>query len=126
VEIGGNFIWINWVGFFIFCLGLFWESWADWELQKYKKLKATSFCISGPWKYSRHPNYFGEISLWWGLWLMSLPEGAWAFFSPLLLHLFIVKISGVPLMAKHLERRDGYKQYAERINLLFPMPPKNV
>jgi steroid 5-alpha reductase family enzyme len=81
----------------------------------------------GLWKYSRHPNYFGDSLIWWGIFLVAAatPLGWATFISPLLMSVFLMKISGVPLLEKALaERRDGYRDYMRRTSPFFPWPPR--
>jgi len=81
----------------------------------------------GLWKYSRHPNYFGESLIWWGIFLVaaSTPGGWWAAFSPLLMTFLLLRVSGVPLLEEALsERREGYREYVKRTSGFFPWPPR--
>jgi steroid 5-alpha reductase family enzyme len=82
----------------------------------------------GLWRYSRHPNYFGESLIWWGIFLVAAatPGGWLTIFSPLLMTFFLLKVSGVPLLERGLaERREGYREYMERTSLFIPWPPEN-
>jgi steroid 5-alpha reductase family enzyme len=76
----------------------------------------------GLWRFSRHPNYFGECCLWWGLWLMAAGTGAWwTVLSPLLMTVLLLKVSGVPLLEKDLGRqRPGYADYVRRTPAFVP------
>jgi steroid 5-alpha reductase family enzyme len=80
----------------------------------------------GLWRYSRHPNYFGECCLWWGLWLIALAAGAWwTIVSPLILTLLLLKVSGVTLLEKDIgERRPAYSDYIRRTNAFLPWRPR--
>ena len=79
----------------------------------------------GLWRYSRHPNYFGEFCLWWGIYLIALAGGAWwTIVGPVLLTLFLLKVSGVALTEKDIaERRPEYRKYMRRTSSFFPRPP---
>ena len=81
----------------------------------------------GVWRYSRHPNYFGEFVLWWALWLLAFSAGyAWTAIGPLLLSFFLLKVSGVSLLEKDIsERRPGYREYVERTSAFIPRPPRD-
>lgn len=82
----------------------------------------------GIWRYSRHPNYFGESLVWWGIYLVAAatPGGWTTFFSPILLTFFLVRVSGVPLLEEALaERREGYREYMLRTSAFFPWPPRD-
>ena len=82
---------------------------------------------SGFWRYSRHPNYFGEALLWWGLYLMTcsgIPWGGLYFFSPLIITLLLRFVSGVPLLEKHFAKNPAFIQYSKETNIFVPMLPK--
>jgi steroid 5-alpha reductase family enzyme len=78
----------------------------------------------GLWRYSRHPNYFGEFCIWWGFFLFAAATGAWwTIVSPLLMSLLLLRVSGVTLLERDIgERRPGYAEYAARTNAFFPGP----
>lgn len=79
----------------------------------------------GLWHYSRHPNYFGEATIWWGLFVIAAAGGGWwTLLSPLLMTLLLLRVSGVTLLEKDIaQRRPGYREYARRTNAFFPWPP---
>lgn len=81
----------------------------------------------GLWRYTRHPNYFGEAALWWGFYCFALAAGAWwALFAPLLMTFLLLKVSGVVLLEKDMgERRPGYRDYVARTNAFFPGVPRS-
>ena len=81
----------------------------------------------GLWRYTRHPNYFGEACFWWGVWLLALSAGgaaaAWTMLSPLLMTVLLLKVSGVALLEKDMaERRPAYRDYVARTNAFIPGP----
>jgi steroid 5-alpha reductase family enzyme len=80
----------------------------------------------GLWRYSRHPNYFGEFCVWWGFFVIALATGAWwTILSPLLMSLLLLRVSGVTLLEKDIgKRRAGYAAYVARTNAFFPGPRK--
>ena len=79
----------------------------------------------GLWRYTRHPNYFGEFCVWWGFFLTALPLGWWSIVSPLIMSGLLLKVSGVALLEKDIgERRPAYRDYIRRTNAFFPGPPK--
>ncbi len=82
----------------------------------------------GVWRYSRHPNYFGECCVWWGFFLMAVPAGGWwSIVSPLVMTGLLLKVSGVALLEKDIgERRPAYRDYIARTNAFFPGPPKKA
>ena len=107
--------------------GIVFEALADWQLACFKSEPASAGQVMdrGLWRYTRHPNYFGEFCVWWGLYGIALGAGAWwTVFSPLLMSVLLLKISGVALLEKDIgERRPAYRDYAERTNAFFPGPP---
>jgi steroid 5-alpha reductase family enzyme len=80
----------------------------------------------GLWGWSRHPNYFGDFVVWWGLGLVAVGAGAWwALCGPALMTLLLMRVSGVPLLEGTIgERRPGYAAYAARTSAFFPRPPR--
>ncbi len=115
--------WLTYLGTVVFLFGFIWESLADWQLMQFKKDSSNKGKImqSGVWAYSRHPNYFGEILVWWGLFLCSIPFGTWyiALLSPVIITLLMTRISGPMLEAKYKDR-PHYKQYLEETNAFIP------
>jgi steroid 5-alpha reductase family enzyme len=110
--------------------GIVVEAVADAQLAHFKAQPANAGQVMdrGLWRYTRHPNYFGEFCLWWGLYLIALGAGAWwTLFSPLLMTLLLLKVSGVALLEKDIaERRPAYRDYAARTNAFFPGPPRQA
>lgn len=108
--------------------GLLWESVGDAQLARFKSDRASAGRVMdrGLWRYSRHPNYFGECCVWWGVWLFALSTGGWwAIASPLLMTLLLLRVSGVSLLEKDIgERRPGYRDYVARTNAFFPWRPR--
>jgi steroid 5-alpha reductase family enzyme len=108
--------------------GLAFEAVADAQLARFKADAANRGRVMdrGLWRYSRHPNYFGEACLWWGLGLVALGGGAWwALASPLLVTALLLKVSGVPLLEDDLHaRRPGYREYVRRTPAFFPWRPR--
>jgi steroid 5-alpha reductase family enzyme len=110
--------------------GLGFEAIADAQLARFKADPAHRGQVMdrGLWRYSRHPNYFGEFCVWWGFGLLALGAGAWwTLFGPLLMTVLLLKVSGVALLERDIgERRPGYREYAQRTNAFFPGPPKGT
>jgi len=106
--------------------GIAFESAADAQLARFKADAANAGRVmsQGLWRYTRHPNYFGEFCVWWGLYLIALGGGGvWTVFSPLLMTVLLLKVSGVALLEKDIgERRPAYRDYAARTNAFFPGP----
>lgn len=106
--------------------GIAFESVADWQLARFKADPASRGGVMdrGLWRYTRHPNYFGEFCVWWGFWLLAAAAGgAWTVFAPLLMSFLLLRVSGVTLLEKDIgERRPGYAEYVRRTNAFFPGP----
>ena len=83
---------------------------------------------SGLWRYTRHPNYFGEFCVWWGFFVIAAGAGgAWTVFSPLLMTVLLLKVSGVALLERDIgERRPAYREYVARTNAFFPGPRRSA
>jgi steroid 5-alpha reductase family enzyme len=120
--------WWQWLGILVWLMGFAFESIGDWQLSRFLNSKKSKDTVmkTGLWKYTRHPNYFGEILQWWGLWLLvlGLPYSFWAIISPLAITFFIVFVSGVPLLEKKYKNDKKYQAYAKRTSILIPLPPK--
>ncbi|MEJ2309263.1 MAG: DUF1295 domain-containing protein [Gammaproteobacteria bacterium] len=122
--------WLDWIGLALWVTGFVFETVADLQLYIFNSKPANDGMVldSGLWRYSRHPNYFGEFLVWWGLFLMVLTTGAWwAVIAPLIMTLLLLRVSGVGLMEKGMtDRRPEYRAYIERTNAFFPGPSKAV
>lgn len=116
------------VGAALALFGLCFEAVADAQMARFKADPARHGRVMdrGLWRYSRHPNYFGECCVWWGLWLMALSAGGgWSIVSPLLMTLLLLKVSGVSLLEQDMHaRHPAYRDYAARTNAFVPGPPK--
>ncbi|MBX7242768.1 MAG: DUF1295 domain-containing protein [Bacteroidia bacterium] len=115
-------------GFIIWAGGFLLESIADHQLAQFKKNRANKGKImeSGLWKYSRHPNYFGEVVLWWGIGIMGLgvPGGWIGLAGPLTITVLILFVSGVPMLEKKYEGRSDFEAYKRRTSVFIPLPPR--
>lgn len=115
-------------GILIWCIGYFFETVGDWQLDKFIKSKPEKGTVlsSGLWKYTRHPNYFGEVTCWWGIWLMiaTLPMSYIALISPLTITFLILKVSGIPMLEKSFAGNVKFEEYKKRTSVFFPLPPK--
>jgi len=112
------------LGAVLAAFGIVFEAVADWQLERFKKRADNRGRVldTGLWRYSRHPNYFGECCAWWGFGLMALGTGAWwALASPLLMTLLLLRVSGVTLLERDIgERRPDYARYVRETNAFFP------
>lgn len=116
--------WLDAIGAALFLIGFVWQTVADWQLSRFKALPQNHGKVldQGLWRYSRHPNYFGEFCVWWGFYLIALATGAWwSIIGPLLMTWLLLKISGVALLEQDIgQRRPAYADYVRRTNAFFP------
>ena len=107
--------------------GLMFEAIADAQLAAFKADPANRGQVMdrGLWRYTRHPNYFGECCVWWGFYLFAVAAGGWwSVLSPLLMTFLLLRVSGVTLLEKDIvERRPAYREYMQRTNAFIPGPP---
>jgi steroid 5-alpha reductase family enzyme len=97
---------------------------ADLYLAWFKKQAHNKgkICTTGPWKICRFPNYLGEVTLWYGVYLICLNEHSWmTIIGPLAIHFLIVNISGIPFLEKRYQERPEYKEYSKRVPRFFPL-----
>ncbi len=116
------------VGLLVWIVGFYFESVGDKQLKEFKLNPENKGKImtEGLWSYTRHPNYFGEATMWWGIFLISLPglSHIWIIVSPLLITLLLLFVSGVPLLEKKYKDRPDFIEYTKRTNKFFPWFPK--
>ncbi len=119
--------WVRSLGFILFLFGFIYESLADYQLLEFKqsvRLK-DEILNTGLWKYSRHPNYFGEIVVWIGIFFIACPFPNWqeaviAAISPLTMIWLLNRVSGIPLLEQKLAQNGTYKKYVETTPPLLP------
>jgi len=111
--------------------GIFFEAIGDAQMARFKADPKSKGQVMdrGLWRYTRHPNYFGECCAWWGIWLMAMGGagwgGAWSIVSPLLMTVLLLKVSGVRMLEADIgERRPAYRDYIARPNAFLPGPVK--
>lgn len=118
---------IDWVGTTVWVVGFLMESVSDYQLKAFKKEPehAGRIITTGLWKYSRHPNYFGEVVQWWGIFLIALPlPGGWmTLVSPLTITYLIRYVSGVPMLERKYAGNSEFEHYKKRTSIFFPLPP---
>jgi steroid 5-alpha reductase family enzyme len=117
------------LGLFLFAVGFFFESVGDLQLARFKAdpLNRDKVMDRGLWAWTRHPNYFGDAIVWWGLFTLALstPVGIFTLPAPLLMTFLLLRVSGVALLERSLvKRRPEYKEYMERTSAFFPRPPR--
>lgn len=119
------------LGIVVWAVGFAFETVADWQLARFRRRRDRGGDVlqTGVWRYSRHPNYFGEVCVWWGIFLVVAPTplGFAAVVGPLLVTVLVTRVSGVPLTEKGIgTRRPAYREYAFRTNAFFPGPPRDT
>ncbi len=121
---GGNPAWSDVLGLLLFSLGFFFEAVSDWQLTAFKKGGANKgkIIMHGLWRYSRHPNYFGEATLWWGIFLISFasPAGWYGLISPVTIAFLLLKVSGIPMLEVKYQGNPEFEAYKARTNAFFP------
>jgi steroid 5-alpha reductase family enzyme len=116
------------LGAALWSVGFLFETVGDWQLARFRADPANAGRVLdwGLWRYTRHPNYFGDCCVWWGLYLIAAIAGAaWTIGSPIVMTLLLLKVSGVALLESTIsERRPDYAAYQARTNAFFPGPPR--
>jgi steroid 5-alpha reductase family enzyme len=127
-EPGGSIGSLDRIGILIWLIGFGFEAVGDWQLLRFKKNPENQGKIiqHGLWRYTRHPNYFGEAVLWWGIFLIALNAGygMWAVISPVLIGFLLLKVSGIPMLEKKYENDPDFIAYKARTNAFFPWFPR--
>lgn len=120
--------WTDVLGACVWAFGLFFEATGDQQLRRFSSDPGNKGKVMdrGLWRYTRHPNYFGDATLWWGLGIIAAGTGAWwSLVGPLAMTVFLLRVSGVPLLERRLKRtRPGYAEYAARTSAFVPLPPR--
>jgi len=119
------------IGVMVWAVGLSFEAAGDWQLAKFKKdpSNAGKVMQTGLWSLTRHPNYFGDALLWWGIGIVGAETGTGVigFIGPVVMTVFLLRVSGVPMLERSLmKRREGYAEYAARTSAFIPRPPKRI
>ncbi len=120
--------WLDALGVMLWFIGLVFEAGGDWQLSRFKgdPVNRGKVLDTGLWRYTRHPNYFGDFCVWWGFFFIALSSGAWwSVVGPLVMSVLLLKVSGVALLEKDIgDRRPDYNAYIQRTNAFFPGPPR--
>jgi steroid 5-alpha reductase family enzyme len=120
--------WFDYLGIVFLVIGIFFEAVGDYQLARFKADPASSGKVMdrGVWRYTRHPNYFGDFMVWWGFYLFALGTGAWwSFIGPAVMTVLLMRVSGAALLEKKLTTtREGYAQYVRTTNAFFPGPTR--
>jgi steroid 5-alpha reductase family enzyme len=129
VQPGPSFGILLVIGAIIWLTGFFFEALGDEQLRRFLSDPENRGKVMdrGLWRYTRHPNYFGESLIWWGLFIIALPvSGGWiTIIGPLAITFLLLRVSGVTLLEKDLEeRRPEYRDYVRRTSPFIPLPPR--
>jgi steroid 5-alpha reductase family enzyme len=120
--------WLDGLAVLVWGVGFIFEAGGDCQLARFKADPANrgKLLTTGLWRYTRHPNYFGDAAQWWGFYLLALAAGGWwTVLSPLLMTFLLMRVSGVRLLEKSLkETKPGYEEYVRRTSAFFPRPPR--
>lgn len=116
------------IGATLWLIGFLFEVVGDYQLSAFKKKPENKGKIieSGLWKYTRHPNYFGEVTLWWGIFIItaSSPGFLYGIFGPLTITVLILFVSGIPMLEEKYKDRPDFIEYKKRTSIFFPLPPR--
>ncbi|MEJ2250352.1 MAG: DUF1295 domain-containing protein [Candidatus Lokiarchaeota archaeon] len=131
ISVNPTLWWLDYIGIFIWIIGFLFESVGDYQLYSFLNDSKNQGKVfdKGLWHYTQHPNYFGEVIQWWGIYIISigvLPWGFLTFFGPLLINYMIINVSGVRLLNKRFEGDSEYAKYKRRTSQFIPLPPKKA
>ena len=126
ITLGTAFNWIDGVAAVLWLVGFVFEAGGDYQLSRFKARADSKGQVldTGLWRYTRHPNYFGDFCIWWSFYLFAVASGGWwSVASPLLMSILLLKVSGVAMLEKTIsDRRPEYAEYIHRTNAFFPGP----
>ena len=127
---GGDLGLLDALGVLAWLVGFFFETVGDAQLARFIKNPANKGKLmqDGLWRYTRHPNYFGEVTQWWGLWLIALavPYGALGIIGPITITSLILKVSGIPMLEKKMEENPEFAEYKKRTSVFIPLLPRKI
>lgn len=119
---------VDGLGVAVWIVGFYFEFVGDAELARFIENPANKGKLmqSGLWAYTRHPNYFGEVAQWWGLWLiaLSVPLGFLSIIGPLTITFLILKVSGIPMLEKKMELNPAFAEYKRKVSMFIPRRPR--
>ncbi len=126
---GGDIGLLDFLGVAAWLFGFYFEAVGDAQLSRFIKNPSNkgNLMQSGLWAYTRHPNYFGEVTQWWGLWLiaLSVPNGWVGIIGPITITFLILEVSGIPMLEKSVAENPAFESYKKRVSIFFPLPPRN-
>lgn len=125
-----NFGLLNWIGLAVLGIGYFFEIVADWQLRQFKRNPKNKGKLlrSGLWAYSRHPNYFGESCVWWGIWFLSVSsiDDIVSLISPITITYLLLFVSGIPMLEEKMNKHPDFQGYSQKTNKFFPWFTKKI
>ncbi len=129
LKSGSSLLIWDYVGIAFWSVGFFFEAVGDWQMMCFKSYPINKGKVmdQGVWRYTRHPNYFGEAMMWWGFFLFSLahPQGVYYIFCPVIMTFLLLKVSGVAMLEEGLKAsKPDYQDYMRKTSAFIPMPPK--
>jgi steroid 5-alpha reductase family enzyme len=116
------------VGVLLWAVGFYFEARGDYELRTFlAQPKRSKVLDTGLWRYTRHPNYFGELTLWWGVFVIAMAVGVsgWVIVGPLTITTLILFVSGIPMLERRYAEDVDYQRYAAKTSKFIPLPPKH-
>jgi steroid 5-alpha reductase family enzyme len=120
--------WLDIAALAVWGIGFLFEAAGDWQLQRFKADPANRGKVlkRGVWRYSRHPNYFGDVAVWWGYYLLAAAAGGWwTIYSPLLMTWLLLRVSGVIMLERSLaQSKPGYREYMQTTSAFIPWRPR--
>jgi len=127
---GGSLGILDFIGVGVWLLGFYFEAVGDAQLARFIKDPANKGRImqGGLWAYTRHPNYFGEVTQWWGIWLvaLSVTGGLFTIIGPLTITFLILFVSGIPMLERKQEKHPEFQQYKSKTSIFIPLPPRPI
>jgi len=123
----GGLRWLDFVGVALWAVGVFFEGVGDAQMARFKADPSNKGTVMdrGLWRLTRHPNYFGDFCVWWGIGLIALSAGAWwTLVGPAVVTLLLTRVSGKDHLERSMSTRPGYEEYVERTSGFFPRPPR--
>ncbi|MDQ6851158.1 MAG: DUF1295 domain-containing protein [Actinomycetota bacterium] len=119
---------VAWIGVVIWFVGVFFEAVGDAQMERFRADPSHKGKLidTGLWRYTRHPNYFGDACVWWGVFLVAADAwpGVVTGYAPIIMTLLLTKGSGARILEKHMASRDGWAEYSARTSMFFPLPPR--
>lgn len=129
-SVSGGFGILEVIGLLIWATGYYFESMGDKQLKEFisNPTNKGKLMDQGLWQYSRHPNYFGEVTQWWGIFIMtlSIPGSLFTVIGPFTITILILFVSGIPLLEKKYAGRSDWEEYKKKTSVFFPLPSRSI